>query len=56
MGYNPKVVTTVYLGYASQKSLSSMVFSGTFLTLPIWTDIMGNKIPFHTRLTIRFPQ
>lgn len=39
VGYNPKVVTAVYVGYDTPRSLGKRAFGGT-LALPIWMDYM----------------
>ncbi len=39
VGYNPKVVTAVYLGYDTPRTLGKRAFGGT-LALPVWMDYM----------------
>ena len=39
VGYNPKIVTAVYLGYDKPRSLGAKVFGGTW-ALPVWIDYM----------------
>lgn len=39
VGYNPKVVTAVYVGYDKPASMGRRGFGGT-LALPIWVDYM----------------
>ena len=38
-GYNPKVVTVVYLGFDTPRSLGRRAFGGT-VALPVWMDYM----------------
>lgn len=39
VGYNPKVVTAVYVGYDTPRRIGSKAFGGT-IALPIWMDYM----------------
>ena len=39
VGYNPEIVTAVYLGYDTPRSLGSHAFGGIF-ALPVWIDYM----------------
>ncbi|MDO4434171.1 MAG: penicillin-binding protein 1A [Alysiella sp.] len=47
VGYNPQLVTAVYLGYDTPRSLGSKAFGGT-LALPVWINYMDfalKKVP-----------
>lgn len=39
VGYNPKVVTAVYLGYDTPRRIAQKAFGGT-VALPVWVDYM----------------
>lgn len=39
VGYNPKVVTAVYIGFDRPKSMGRSAFGGT-IALPVWVDYM----------------
>lgn len=54
VGYNPKIVTAVYLGYDTPRSLGKRAFGGT-LALPVWMDYMRFALKGTPIQTYRLP-